>query len=235
MVGTSRRTCSSHDPEHRQQHRRHARRASTTRSTRPSSTTPRRRAVELQRLLLGRALRPVASIWHFARTSALQLVAASRRDGRGRDRDRDRHGAQRRRQPGRRARRRYTITGANPASGAVTTAADGTAAITWTGTEGRDRHADRVRRPRRQRHARRQHRAAADRDRDLDGAAAASAAAGAGQVGRREGRLGPGLHQAPGSGRARQAPGRRRGSCRSRARRTSRSARSWTRARAAWR
>ena len=30
---------------------------------------------------------------------------------------------------------RYSIAGANPGSGAVTTGADGTAAITWTGTK----------------------------------------------------------------------------------------------------
>ena len=60
---------------------------------------------------------------------------------------------------------RYAITGANPGAGAVTTAADGTAAISWTGAKVGYRHAHGLRRSRRQRLARRQQRAAADRAR----------------------------------------------------------------------
>ena len=94
---------------------------------------------------------------------------------------------------------RYAIVGANPGSGAVTTGADGTAAITWTGTT-RDRHAHRLHRLNSNgvRDANEPERG----DGDVDGTAAPGAT-GTGQVGRREGGLGHGLHQAPGSGRAR--------------------------------
>ena len=72
-------------------------------------------------------------VWHFARTTPLQLVAAqptrtvgetatvnvAARNGDG--------------SPTAGSPVRYAITGANPGSGTVTTAADGNAAITWTG------------------------------------------------------------------------------------------------------
>ena len=131
---------------------------------------------------------------------------------------------------------RYAIAGANPGAGAVTTGADGTAAITWTGVTRGHRHPDRLHRHQRQRRARRR-RAPAGRDGHVDPGAAAApppppvpgksvvVKVVSGQV----------FIKLPGSGRAAGRPGRRRGSCRSRARRTSRSARSWTRARAAWR
>ena len=122
---------------------------------------------------------------------------------------------------------RYTITGVNPGSGAVTTGADGTAVISWLGAKvGTDTLT-----------------AFVDRDGNgtwdvnteprqivtvtfaplpppVPGKSVAS------------GGLGHGLIKRPGSA-ARARRRRRRASCRSRARRTSRSARSWTRARAA--
>jgi len=72
-------------------------------------------------------------VWHFARTTPLQLVAAqptrtvgqtatvnvAARNGDG--------------SPTAGTPVRYAITGANPGTGAVTTGADGSAAITWTG------------------------------------------------------------------------------------------------------
>ena len=98
---------------------------------------------------------------------------------------------------------RYTITGVNPGSGAVTTGADGTAVISWLGAKvGTDTLTAFVDRD--GNGLGRQHRAAADRHGHLR---AAAPAAGARQVGGRQGGLGPGPHQAPGQ-RAR-APGGR--------------------------
>jgi hypothetical protein len=77
----------------------------------------------------------VSARWRFARTSPLDLVAATATQTLGQTavvnvtaRTADGSPA-----PGNAVR--YSIVGANPGSGAVTTAANGTAAITWTGTK----------------------------------------------------------------------------------------------------
>jgi len=74
-------------------------------------------------------------VWRFTRTSPLQLVAAQATRATGQTATvmvtaRNADGSP---NPGRSVR--YAIAGANPGTGAVTTAADGTAAITWTGTK----------------------------------------------------------------------------------------------------
>jgi hypothetical protein len=76
----------------------------------------------------------VSARWRFARTSPLDLVAATATQTLGQTAvvnvaARTGDGSP---DPGRAVR--YSIVGANPGSGAVTTAANGTAAITWTGT-----------------------------------------------------------------------------------------------------
>jgi hypothetical protein len=73
--------------------------------------------------------------WFFTRTSALSLAATSQTHAAGQTATvavtaRANDGT-----PDAGRGVRYTITGANPTSGAVTTAADGTAAITWIGTK----------------------------------------------------------------------------------------------------
>jgi hypothetical protein len=74
-------------------------------------------------------------VWHFARTTPLQLVAAQPTQTVGKTATvtvtaRNGDGSPTVGRPV-----RYAITGANPGTGAVTTAADGTAAITWTGAK----------------------------------------------------------------------------------------------------
>ena len=74
-------------------------------------------------------------VWHFARTTPLQLSAAQATQTVGNAATvnvtaRNGDGSPLAGRPV-----RYTITGANPATSAVTTAADGTAAITWTGVK----------------------------------------------------------------------------------------------------
>jgi hypothetical protein len=76
-----------------------------------------------------------AVIWRFTRTSPLQLVATQPTRATGQTATvtvtaRNPDGTP---NPGRSVR--YAITGPNPGTGAVTTTADGTAAITWTGTK----------------------------------------------------------------------------------------------------
>jgi hypothetical protein len=77
----------------------------------------------------------VAALWRFARTSPLDLVVTSATQALGRAAvvnvsARNGDGSP---DPGRSVR--YSIVGANPGSGAVTTNVGGTAAITWTGTK----------------------------------------------------------------------------------------------------
>jgi hypothetical protein len=77
----------------------------------------------------------VSVTWRFTRTSPLELVAASPTQALGqtatvRVTARNADGTP---DPNRTVR--YSIAGANPGMGAVTTAADGTAAITWAGTK----------------------------------------------------------------------------------------------------
>ena len=171
----------------------------------------------------------VAVTWHFSRTSSLALAVPSVAQTTGQTVQvpvtaRNNDGG-----PDAGLSVRYTITGVNPGSGAVTTGADGTALISVARREDRHRHPDRLRRSRRQRNLGRQHRAASDRHGHLRTAAAA----GARQVGERPGGLRPGPDQSAPVAGARARRVRRRASCRSRARPTCPSARSWTRARAA--
>ena len=77
----------------------------------------------------------VSVLWRFTRTSPLDLVAATPTQALGQTATvkvtaRNADGSP---DPARAVR--YSITGANPGAGAVTTAADGTAAINWTGTK----------------------------------------------------------------------------------------------------
>jgi hypothetical protein len=77
----------------------------------------------------------VSALWRFARTSPLDLVVTSATQALGRAAvvnvsARNGDGSP---DPGRSVR--YSIVGANPSSGAVTTDGGGTAAITWTGTK----------------------------------------------------------------------------------------------------
>jgi hypothetical protein len=74
-------------------------------------------------------------VWSFARTTPLQLVAAQSTRATGQTATvtvtaRNADGTP---NPGRPVR--YAIAGANPGTGTVTTAGDGSAAITWTGTK----------------------------------------------------------------------------------------------------
>ncbi len=75
-----------------------------------------------------------STAWSFSRTSALSLASASAAVATGQNATvnvtaRTNDGV-----PDAGRSVLYAVTGANPTSGAVTTAADGTAAITWTGT-----------------------------------------------------------------------------------------------------
>jgi hypothetical protein len=77
----------------------------------------------------------VTATWHFNRTNGLDLVAASPTQTAGQTArvtvsTRTNDGA-----PDVGRAIRYTITGANPGAGAVTTAADGTAVISWLGAK----------------------------------------------------------------------------------------------------
>jgi hypothetical protein len=77
----------------------------------------------------------VSATWRFSRTAALALAVASPTQTAGQNArvtvsTRNNAGAP---DPGRSVR--YTITGVNPGSGAVTTAADGTAVISWFGAK----------------------------------------------------------------------------------------------------
>jgi hypothetical protein len=131
-----------------------------------------------------------STAWYFSRTSALDLAASGASVPTGNTATvtvaaRTNDGAP---DVGRSVP--YTITGANPSSGAVTTAADGTTAISWLGSKAGTDTLTAFADPRRQRHLGRQHRAAPDHDGDLDpGRRTAAPAAGAGQVGGREGRV----------------------------------------------
>jgi hypothetical protein len=77
----------------------------------------------------------VSVLWRFTRTSPLDLVAATPTPAQGQTATvnvtaRNADGS-----PDAARAVRYAITGANPGAGAVTTAADGTASISWTGTK----------------------------------------------------------------------------------------------------
>jgi hypothetical protein len=76
-----------------------------------------------------------STAWSFSRTSALSLASSSAAVATGQDATVNITARTNDGLPDAGRNVLYTVTGANPTSGAVTTAPDGTAAITWTGTK----------------------------------------------------------------------------------------------------
>ena len=120
----------------------------------------RRRAVELQRLLLGDALRRVGRLALRAHDPPPARRRAADAHGRS-DRNRERRRAQRRREPDGREPRALRDHRGQPRVRRRDDRRRRQRGDRLDGPEDRDRHAHRLRRPRRQRRAQRQHRAAA--------------------------------------------------------------------------